>query len=78
MHLAFGAGVIGTTVRQLDAEKSKVDVAGNVGVGMRFFLSDAIALRFDYRQFFYAAEGGGLSHPAELTLGVSFFTAAPE
>ena len=29
-------------------------------------------------QFFYAAEGGGLSHPAELTLGVSFMTAAPE
>lgn len=78
VHLAFGVGVIGTTVRQLDQEKSKVDVAGNVGLGMRFFLSDSIALRFDYRQFFYAAEGGGLSHPAELTLGVSFLTAAPE
>ena len=78
VHLAFGAGVIGTTVRRLNDSKSKVDVAGNVGLGMRFFLSDGIALRFDYRQFFYAAEGGGLSHPAELTLGVSFLTAAPE
>jgi len=78
VHLAFGAGVIGTTVRQLDQNASKVDVAGNVGLGMRFFLTDSIALRFDYRQFFYAAEGGGLSHPAELTLGVSFLTAAPE
>ena len=78
VHLAFGAGVIGTTVRRLNEEDSKVDVAGNVGLGMRFFLSDSIALRFDYRQFFYAAEGGGLSHPAELTLGVSFLTAAPE
>ncbi len=78
VHLAFGAGVIGTTVRRLNEEKSKVDVAGNVGLGMRFFLSQSIALRFDYRQFFYAAEGGGLSHPAELTLGISFMTAAPE
>ncbi|MBL8788316.1 MAG: outer membrane beta-barrel domain-containing protein [Deltaproteobacteria bacterium] len=78
VHLAFGVGVIGTTVKQLNDEKSKVDIAGNVGLGMRFFLSDSVALRFDYRQFFYPAEGGGLSHPAELTLGVSFFTSAPE
>jgi len=83
-HLAFGAGVIGTTVRQLDQEESKLNVAGNVGIGLRFFLNDTISLRFDYRQFFYAAAklengtGGGLSHPAELTLGVSFMTAAPE
>ncbi len=78
MHLAFGVGAIGTTVRDLNAEKGKVDIAGNVGAGLRFFLSDSLALRFDYRQYFYPAEGGGLSHPAELTLGVSYFTAAPE
>ncbi len=84
VHLAFGAGVIGTTVRQLEKEESRIVPAGNVGVGMRFFLTESIALRFDYRQFFYAAAqldngtGGGLSHPAELTLGVSFMTAAPE
>jgi len=78
MYLAFGAGVIGTTLRDLNLESSTVDISGNVGIGMRFFLSDSIALRFDYRQFFYAAEAGGLAHPAELTLGVSFFTAAPE
>lgn len=78
MHLAFGVGAIGTTVRNLNQEDSKVDIAGNVGLGMRFFLSQSVALRFDYRQFFYPAEGGGLSHPAELTLGVSFLTAAPE
>lgn len=78
MHLAFGVGAIGTTVRNLNEEKGKVDIAGNVGLGMRFFLSDSIGLRFDYRQYFYPAEGGGLSHPAELTLGVSFLTSAPE
>lgn len=78
MHLAFGVGAIGTTVRQLGEEEAKVDIAGNIGVGMRFFLSQDISLRFDYRQFFYPAEGGGLSHPAELTLAISFWTAAPE
>ncbi|MCC6621137.1 MAG: outer membrane beta-barrel domain-containing protein [Deltaproteobacteria bacterium] len=78
MHLAFGVGTIGTTVRDLGVEESKIDIGGNVGIGMRFFFNDTIAMRFDYRQFFYAAEAGGLSHPAELTLGVCFFTAAPE
>jgi outer membrane beta-barrel protein len=78
MHLAFGVGVVGTDVTKLARTEAKVDIAGNVGLGLRFFLSDSIALRFDYRQFFYAADGGGLSHPAELTLGVSFFTSAPE
>jgi outer membrane beta-barrel protein len=77
-HLAFGVGAVGTTVTKLQRNESKVDVAGNVGLGLRFFLSESTALRFDYRQFFYAADGGGLSHPAELTLGVSFFTSAPE
>ena len=77
-HLAFGVGAIGTTVRQLGEEQGKVDIAGNLGIGLRFFMTDDIALRFDYRQFFYPAEGGGLTHPAELTLAVSFWTAAPE
>lgn len=78
MHLAFGVGVVGTDVTKLAQTESKIDVAGNVGLGLRFFLSESVALRFDYRQYFYAADGGGLSHPAELTLGVSFFTSAPE
>lgn len=78
MHLAFGVGTIGTTVRNLGVEDSKIDVGGNVGLGLRFFLSQSVTLRFDYRQFFYAAEAGGLSHPVELTLGVSFMTSAPE
>lgn len=77
-HLAFGVGAIGTTVRQLGTEKGKVDISGNLGVGMRFYLSEDISMRFDYRQYFYPAEGGGLSHPVELTLAISFWTAAPE
>lgn len=78
VHLAFGVGAIGTTVREPGGEKGKVDISGNIGLGMRFYLSEDISVRFDYRQFFYPAEGGGLSHPAELTLAFSFWTAAPE
>lgn len=78
MYMAFGAGALGTEVNLLGDTKGKVDIAGNLGLGMRFFLTEALALRFDYRQYFYAAEGGGLSHPSEITLGISFFTAAPE
>ena len=78
VYLAFGVGAIGSEVRQLNSVKSKVDIGGNVGLGMRFFIDDLIALRFDYRQFFYPAEAGGLTHPAELTLGISLFTSAPE
>jgi hypothetical protein len=34
----------------------------------------------DYRQFFHEFQGGGggLSYPAEITLGLAFFTNAPE
>jgi outer membrane beta-barrel protein len=77
-HVAFGVGAVGTTVTKLQRNESKVDIAGNVGLGLRFFLSENVALRYDYRQYFYAADGGGLSHPVELTLGLSFFTSAPE
>lgn len=80
LYLAFGAGVIGTTVidQTTRVEESKVDVSGNVGLGVRFFLNDFVALRFDYRNYFYPAETGGVAFPVELTLGVSFFTSAPK
>ncbi len=78
VHLAFGVGAIGTQVRQIGADKTKVDVSGNLGLGFRFYLNDIVTLRFDYRQYFFSAEGGGLSKPAEFTLGVSFWTASPK
>lgn len=83
LYLAMGAGVVATTAHQLDSEEERYSIAGNVGLGMRFFVTDQISVRFDYRQFFFAAAsiqnaGGGLSHPAELTIGISFWTAAPE
>ncbi len=77
-HLAFGAGAIGTTVRtrkEGGAKKSRVDVAGNIGVGARMYVIDWGAVRVEYRHFFYAAtdEVGGVSFPAEITFGFDFF-----
>jgi len=75
--LMVGVGALGSQVKTAEEggqTKSKIDVAGNVGTGLRFFILDWLALRFEYRNYFFAAEGGGLSHPVELTLGVSFFT----
>ena len=83
-HLAFGAGAIGTNVAEFDVIdeagdlKSKVDVSGNVGLGMRLYFNDLMSMRIDYRQYFYAAEGGGISHPAEVTAGVSIWTQGPQ
>ena len=79
-HVAFGAGVIGTTVTdsQSKATNSKFDVSGNLGLGVRLYLTRSLSIRMDYRQYFYPAETGGLAYPAELTLGVSLWTAAPE
>jgi outer membrane beta-barrel protein len=82
-HIAFGAGVIGTEVVDTlsRATNFQLDVSGNLGLGVRWFLNDFLSLRLDYRQYFYPADssaGGGLAYPVELTLGVSLWTAAPE
>lgn len=78
VHMAFGAGAIGTDVAKFNkAKKAKIDVSGNVGIGMRLYFNDMISMRVDYRQYFYPAETGGVSHPAEITVGVGFWTEGP-
>jgi len=77
-HLAFGAGAVGTTVRTRKEggnEQHRVDVAGNVGVGAQMYIASWGAIALEYRHFFYAAtkEVGGVSFPAEITLGFSWF-----
>lgn len=82
---ALGVMALGTQLRKegADSAEPRVDVGGNVGATVRFYLLDFLALRFDYRHYFYAArnaddENRGLSFPAELSFGVSFFTSAPK
>ena len=74
LHMAVGAGAIGTKIAKFNLTENKIDVSGNVGLGFRFYVTDWLAVRLDYRQFFYAANVGGVAHPVELTLGVSFWT----
>jgi outer membrane beta-barrel protein len=85
-YLAFGAGLVISTVNRpigvgsamSEDEVPEYDMAGNVGLGARVFLGDWVSLRADFRQYFYPAWVGGAAHPFEVTLGVSFWTAAPE
>ncbi|GMV43485.1 MAG: hypothetical protein AMXMBFR64_52010 [Myxococcales bacterium] len=80
-YIAAGVGVVGTEVDppgQNAPNSDEYKIAGNVGAGAAGFVNDWLAIRIDYRHFFYEFQGGGLSYPAEITLGVSFFTAAPK
>lgn len=79
LALLFGVGAIGTKVQAMGApEKSKVDVYGNIGAGFHIYIHELLGIRIDYRHFFYAAEGGGVSWPAEISLGLGVFTKAPQ
>jgi outer membrane beta-barrel protein len=85
-YLSLGAGFILTMIRDLVGSETGLepDMAGNVGMGFRIFLTDWVSLRTDMRQYFYPAwdpqgdESAKVAHPFEITLGVSFWTAAPE
>jgi outer membrane beta-barrel protein len=81
--IAMGVMMLGTEVQPEGKQdyEQRYDVGGNVGVTAKMYLSDFIAVRLDYRHYFYAArdaddDNNGLSYPAELSLGVSFFTEA--
>ncbi len=81
LNLSLGYNLVGTEIRESpkDDYKPKVDFfAFNIGAGVRMFILDWLAFRLDWRTFLYQAEGGGVSYPMELTLGVSFLTAAPK
>jgi outer membrane beta-barrel protein len=57
--------------------QDKNDPAANVGIGFRWFITDKVNIRTEYRQHFFKKAtipgvGSGLSMPAEITLGVGF------
>lgn len=75
INFSFGAGVMCVKNKESGEDKTEFQPMGNLGAGMRFYLLDWMALRLDYRHFFYKSNAyNGLSWPAEITLGVSFFT----
>ena len=78
LGLIVGAGVLATKKLGGGTETNKYDPMGQLGLGFQFFLSDSLALRIDYRHFFYwVTERSRISYPAEITLGLGLFTSAP-
>ena len=82
-YLAVGVGVMGVIADPpgfAQEARSETPIAANIGFGTLMYLTDFLALQLDYRHFFheFQGSGGGLSYPAEISLGLAFFTDAPE
>ncbi len=81
LFLLLGAGVVIVEEPEiksgnLDPEPDPVLAVhpeGVIGAGFRFFILDWMALRLDARWYLYPAFDG-VSAPAKITLGLSFFT----
>ena len=44
----------------------------NAVLGFRWFINDHFNIRTDYRHYFFQKFGGGVSIPAEFSLGLGF------
>ncbi len=71
LYLAAGAGALGTISSE---SKERVAFAGNVGVGVRLLFNQLVAVRLDYRQFFYPAVHDAVWWPSEFTVAVTVWT----
>jgi len=81
MGFVLGLAAIGTSVENSPRNwkyKTAPDPAGVVGVDLRFFVHELMALRAGYRFYIYPADDGGARNLSEITLGFSVFTAAPQ
>ncbi len=77
--IALGAGMIAVDVDenpwQENDEVSTFAPAGHWGATLRFYMTQWLCLRADYRQFVYKPEEkGAVLFPVELTFGVSFLS----
>lgn len=70
-YIGLGFGLFHTT--EYPAENPdgnpKNKLSGNAILGFRWFLSDMFSVRTEYRQYFFQKFQGGVSIPAELSLG---------
>jgi outer membrane beta-barrel protein len=84
IHFSAGFGAVGTTVMDLDpADESRLIAgamkptpAGQLGIGFRFWLNEDMAVRAGYRQYFNVSQldDAGITMPAEVQIGFSYFT----
>ena len=77
INFSAGLGIINADIDEsaIDAKgaESAIKVGGNWGAGFRFFLTDALNLRVDYRQFIYKPqESISFLAPVEFSLGVAY------
>ena len=72
--IGLGGGVVHST--EFDEENPNGQAtrkpAGNTVLGFRWFVTDLINIRTEYRHFFFEKFGGGISTPVELSLGLGF------
>ena len=75
INLVAGLGVVQTESPTVDRSSTQTEIKpeGTLGAGLRFFMTESVTLRLDYRQGIFQKIGGGVSKPSELTLGLSFF-----
>ena len=73
-YVGLGAGVFHTTTKDANHPDPQPEVkpAGNTVLGFRWFINDNFNLRTDYRHYFFQKFGGGVSIPAEFSLGLGF------
>lgn len=72
----FGAIQISSPPRKDSFDQNDVTEIreeGILGAGMRFFVTDALTVRLDYRQGIFRKVSGGVLTPSEVSLGVSYF-----
>ena len=73
LHGGFGVvGVESITENRLETE-TELKPEGSLGAGFNFYINDLLGIRLDYRQYLFQKAGGGVSHPSEISLGLSFF-----
>ncbi|MSP71366.1 MAG: outer membrane beta-barrel domain-containing protein [Myxococcales bacterium] len=71
-YVGLGAGIFHTTTKRADNPNPQAEIkpAGSAIVGFRWLLTDHLDIRTDYRHHFYQKFGGGVSKPAEVSLGI--------
>ena len=73
-YVGMGFGFFQTHEKPADNPigNDKTKASGNTIFGFRWFITDMINIRTEYRQYFFQKYGGGVSIPVELTLGLGF------
>lgn len=71
-YLGLGFGMFHTEEFPPDNPNgnAKIKPSGNTVLGFRWFINDHLNVRTEYRQYFFQKYNGGVSIPAELSLGL--------